>query len=447
MPNQRTQNRLLTDASVRALKPGKWATESLGYGLGALQVRKADKGPRFWYRYTLDGKQYRISIPSHNPETGKPTTLAEARTQANAMSGRYQSGERDLKGIRQAEQREADRARRDKAKAEQVKHERQTATLGALLTEYVASLEKAGKRDYRAVDNALRLHVEQAFPELWAKPAADVVIDDVLEILERITEAGKLRTAGKVRSYIRAAYSAAINAGRSAQAKVLRRLKLKNNPAAEVRAIEGSSVPRDRALSVAELRAFWQRISKPGERFGPLLRFCLLTGGQRFRQLARATVSDLKENDLVLWDSKGRRKQPRRHVVPVLPEALEALEQMADPRIGDCLLTLTNGRTPADQTAVSNAVKQIGQAMIEDDEATESFTLGDLRRTVETRLAALRVPLEVRAHIQSHGMGGIQARHYDRHDYAEEKREALERLRDLMTQKPATVHQLPGARS
>jgi len=430
---------------VRGLKSGEWATESLGYGLGALQVRKADKGPRFFFRYTLDGKQYRIAIPSHNPETGKPTTLAEARTQANALAGRYQSGERDLKGIREAEQREADRQRRDKAKAEQVQQERQTATLGALLTEYVAALEKAGKRDHKAVENALRLHVERAFHEFWEKPAADVTLDDVLEILERITEAGKLRTAGKVRSYLRAAYSAAINAGKSAQAKGLREFKLKHNPAAEVRAIEGGSVPRDRALSVAELRAFWQRISESGETFGPLLRFYLLTGGQRFRQLARAKVSEITDEGLVLWDSKGRRKQPRRHVVPLLPEADQARKSMADPRIGDYLLTVTHGRTPADQSAVSSAVKRIGQAMIEDGEAAEPFTLGDLRRTVETRLAALRIPLEVRAHIQSHGMGGIQARHYDRHDYAEEKREALERLRDLMTQAPARVHRLPGA--
>ena len=37
------------------------------------------------------------------------------------------------------------------------------------------------------------------------------------------------------------------------------------------------------------------------------------------------------------------------------------------------------------------------------------FTAGDLRRTVETRLAAVGVSAEVRAQLQSHGLGGIQA--------------------------------------
>jgi hypothetical protein len=32
---------------------------------------------------------------------------------------------------------------------------------------------------------------------------------------------------------------------------------------------------------------------------------------------------------------------------------------------------------------------------------------------------------DVRAQIQSHGLGGIQARHYDRHDYMPEKSAAL----------------------
>jgi hypothetical protein len=64
---------------------------------------------------------------------------------------------------------------------------------------------------------------------------------------------------------------------------------------------------------------------------------------------------------------------------------------------------------------------------------TAPFTPGDLRRTVETRLAALGVPQEVRARLQSHGLGGIQARHYDRHGYVDEVREALLRLFDLIS--------------
>ena len=41
-------------------------------------------------------------------------------------------------------------------------------------------------------------------------------------------------------------------------------------------------------------------------------------------------------------------------------------------------------------------------------------------------LARMGISKDVRAHILSHGLGGVQARHYDMHDYADEKRNALE---------------------
>jgi len=55
----------------------------------------------------------------------------------------------------------------------------------------------------------------------------------------------------------------------------------------------------------------------------------------------------------------------------------------------------------------------------------ETFDLRDVRRTVETMLAALRVSKDTRSQLLSHGISGVQSAHYDRHDYIEEKRAAL----------------------
>jgi len=65
--------------------------------------------------------------------------------------------------------------------------------------------------------------------------------------------------------------------------------------------------------------------------------------------------------------------------------------------------------------------------MMKARELRERFELRDLRRTCETMLAAMGVSSGVRAQLQSHGLGGVQSRHYDRHTYTEEKREALQR--------------------
>ena len=58
----------------------------------------------------------------------------------------------------------------------------------------------------------------------------------------------------------------------------------------------------------------------------------------------------------------------------------------------------------------------------------EGFQLKRIRSGVETLLAANGVSREVRGHLQSHGLTGVQARHYDGHDCMPEKRQAVEIL-------------------
>ncbi len=87
----------------------------------------------------------------------------------------------------------------------------------------------------------------------------------------------------------------------------------------------------------------------------------------------------------------------------------------------------TDGKRPLRSETVSEVVRDICEAMLKAGEARAPFQMRDLRRTAETMLASLGISRDVRGQIQSHGLGGVQARHYDRHDYALEKRAALEK--------------------
>jgi hypothetical protein len=103
-----------------------------------------------------------------------------------------------------------------------------------------------------------------------------------------------------------------------------------------------------------------------------------------------------------------------------------ALEEMGAPAMGPYLLSLSMGERPATPGSISDALDEVVVAMVEAGEVREAFTPGDLRRTVETRLAAAGISGEIRAHLQSHGLHGVQHKHYNMHDYAAEKRMALE---------------------
>ncbi len=73
------------------------------------------------------------------------------------------------------------------------------------------------------------------------------------------------------------------------------------------------------------------------------------------------------------------------------------------------------------------------------------WRLHDIRRTVRTRLASLRVADEVAEMVIGHGRKGIQ-RVYDQHSYLPEMREALElwsnRLRSIVEPPPDNIVKL-----
>ncbi len=434
----------ITAQDLVSLKPGQWKSDPADRGNGAFQARgMAGGGVAFYYRFTdSQGQRQRIPLGTFDDTGRKGKKLVDARTEATELSLRYRKGERDLRDALDAEDAAKREAREAAAAARAARAAESERTLGRLLEAYADHLEKAGKISAGKVRSAIKRHVCEAFPELWKKRAAEVTPDDCLTIVDRPVAAGKAREAAKLRSYLRAAYAAAINARtRPGALPALRAFGLQVNPLRDVGCIEGAAKARNRALSVAELRAFWRRTVDLPAGAGHALRFYLLTGGQRVQQLARATVADIDVDAkaLKLLDPKGRRSTPRTHWVPLLPDAQDCIDAMRKFNLGPYVWTLTHGETPMNESSMRDHVAAVCAAMIKEKECSERFTPADLRRTIETRLAALGVGFEVRAHLQSHGLGGIQARHYDRHDYLPEKRAALEKLRELLTGKAATV--------
>ena len=54
-------------------------------------------------------------------------------------------------------------------------------------------------------------------------------------------------------------------------------------------------------------------------------------------------------------------------------------------------------------------------------------------------LASLSVIQEIRGHLLSHGVTGVQVASYDGHDYAPQKLEALDTLQRFLTETSASV--------
>jgi integrase len=269
-----------------------------------------------------------------------------------------------------------------------------------------------------------------------------VVPLDVAAIVRRVTEAGKERTAGALRSYLEAAFNAAARAPFDARLpSALIPFEVQANPVQPIAAIPSRA--RNRTLTPDELAAYVKALGD--ELPDQALKLALYAGGQRAAQLVRARVEDWSPDTktLRLFDGKGRRREPREHLLPLAPQAaamVAALVERAQER-GAAYLFTQHSR-PMDPGTPGKRLAEIVA-----DLKAEPFDVRDVRRTAETMLAGMGISRDVRAQLLSHGIAGVQAQHYDRHAYTTEKRRALvaweRKLEALRTGKAAAANVTP----
>ena len=77
------------------------------------------------------------------------------------------------------------------------------------------------------------------------------------------------------------------------------------------------------------------------------------------------------------------------------------------------------------QRALHVGIDTLNAALAEVQHGLEHFTLHDLRRTMRTHLAALGVRAEVAERCLGHKLRGVEGT-YNRHDYFNERRAALQ---------------------
>lgn len=463
---QRRPGALLTDAQIQSKRqPGLWLTEALGgRGAGRLVLRVAASGERlFYFRYTDAGRRQRtVALGAYDPSARAGLTLKRARDEALELSRRYRDGERDLRErLEQDERAEAGRRAAEEAERERQARDAERGTLRALLDAYCEHLEKKARQ---AAGDARRLfarHVFDAWPEYAQKKAAALRPAEVTTVLRGVTEQGKGRTAAKLRAYMRAAYALALKAEHDATAPaVLRTFGVESNPVAVTAPLAEFNRTRDRTLTAGELGAYLRELEKlePGPA-RDALELALYLGGQRPAQLLRATSADvdLTGRTLTLRDPKGRRTHgPRLHVLPLTEHAAAIVERRLEAAGEGQWLFTSGGRTHTCTETLGVYVRSIVAALCADAQLKRAratlgaFELRDIRRTCETMLAALGVSRDLRAQLQSHGLGGVQQRHYDRHDYMREKRAALEawaaQLERMKSGAPAADKVVPIAR-
>lgn len=433
----------LTDRQIQAARPKEldgrlsdnWISDGGARGSGRLYLRVQPNGRKsFFYRYAgPSGARGALPLGEYQQRTGRAgLTLNEARVKASEFSRLYLDGVRDLRGYLEArveaQAREAAEAQR--AATEKTEND-QRGSLRSLVEAYLTSLTQAGASDVPNVRSLFRLHLLEAFPDLVDLRASDVRPKDLRAPLARLVEAKKGRTAGKLRSYLRAAYAQAIKADYDPTAPAcMLGFGIETNPCEALPPLSQFNRTRARNLNEVELKLYIQEVEKLNEATRDALLLSLFLGGQRPTQLLRTRMEDItlggRYPELRMRDPKGARQQARLHVLPLTGVALEMVTRLVEDKEGYILTSAKqNGQVPIRIETLSNAVTEVSNRLISAKRISSPFKLGDIRRTAETMLARAGVSKDVRAQLLSHGLGGVQDRNYDRHEYMDEKRDAL----------------------
>lgn len=378
--------------TVDALKPGAavsflWDDRLKGFGVKATPAGALS----YVLQYRMGGREAktrRYMIGAH----GSPWTPASARTEAERLLMLVAQG---------IDPSEADRKRRDDA-------------VNLAFSAYADRFHAACKGDgWRAlVARCLRLHAK---PVLASKALPAITKADVVAVFDTMP-ADQQANRRNVFAVLRRLFRWAIGRG-----------DLERSP------MEGMETPpavkaRDRWLSDDELARVWNAAPACHRCFGPIVRLLIATG-QRREEVGGLDWSELNRADR-LWRIPGSRtKNGEPTSVPLNDLALAELDALAKgnrwPKRGRTFATSTGEA----YTAYSKGKDKLDATVAADGgDPLPAWRLHDLRRTLATGLQRLGVRFEVTEAVLNHvggsraGVAGV----YQRHDWKQEKRDALD---------------------
>ena len=425
----------LTERKIENLAAEKGRRDRLVFddSQRGLAVRVTASGGRTYLcQYTQHGHKWRVPLGACSA-----VALSKAREAAAAIMGDVAKG------------RNPAAERKDAAAAERARRTRNRLTLRVLIEDW-NRIHLAGRRPSYAAEAVRALHY--ALADHLDDAAEDLDRAAVVRSLDGLTRRRRRRDGGEAERRKGAAMTGRTAAyGRAAFAWAVKRGAVRVNPFADL-AVDKSTAKRERVLSDQEIADIWRAAGDAASPYGTIIRLLILTG-QRRGEVAGMAWNEISE-DLTTWTLPGdRTKNGAVHMVPLSAPARDLLKALLPEDANDAERPLNDHRAAGDLAlpgAVatpfagwSKAKRTLDKAiMAARAKAAETggkapaqltpWNVHDLRRTVATGLQRLGVRLEVTEAVLNHisgSRGGI-AGVYQRHDWAAEKRAALDAWAD-----------------
>lgn len=411
--------KVLTDKAVKNATAAQARREIPDARVPGLYLVVQPSGSKSWaVRYRAQGKPCKLTLgpvlEARTEPLEGPVPYGIARTLAEAREAAREALLKVGQGANPAAEKKAGRnpaiAERD------------------LFRSVVEEFLKRHASKLRTHDEIKRLLEREVIPHWGERRVQDITKRDVNELLDGIQDRSRARGSGKIGPMANRVFSAV----RKLFKWAIERDIVTASPCAGISPpVEEKS--RDRILTDDEVRWFWKACEKQGEPFGHHFKLLLLTG-QRLSEVTGIADAELNLPAKLWTIPKERAKNDKTHDVPLSDAALDVLAAVTRWKGRAGLYFTTKGDTPV--SGFSRAKASLDAAMLEiareetGDEELEipGWRLHDLRRTVASGMARLGIALPVIEKALNHSSGSFAGivGVYQRHSFADEKRQALD---------------------
>lgn len=369
----------LTDAKIKNLKPSKdkqyeiWDEKISGFG-----CRVSSKGSRsFVLVYRLNGRSRRLTLGQY-----PSLSLSEARKLAQKAKSEI------VHGI-------------DPAEKKQTKKDK-TYNFERVVNQFIELYAKPRNKSWYETQRILNTD----FVKHWRnRDIRELTKSEVNKILDKIA-----------RKYPSAANHAFRAINKMFNWCVERDL-LTSSPC------QGLSLPcplvkRDRVLSDVEFIKIWKAAEDMSYPYGKLIQILMLTG-QRRGEVSSMRWEDLKFDEGIWVIPADLNKSAKQHIVPLTKDVIKIILSIR--KIDDNWLFPARGSNKP-ISGFSKWKKKLNKRS-----DTSDWTVHDIRRTVTTGMAKLKIPPHIIEKVLNHSTGSLGgvAGIYNKYEYLDEMREAL----------------------
>jgi integrase len=292
-------------------------------------------------------------------------------------------------------------------------------TVAELAGLYIEQYAKPKKRSWKKDEQILNREV---LPLIGRKRVADVVRQDIRDVLRPILARGAPIRANHTLEVVRRMYNWAIDARDMPIA----------NPASRIEK-PAEAQNRDRYLKPGELREFWRALDPVtlGDRGVAAFKLLTLTA-QREMEVLRMRWADIDWEEKFWTVPADHAKNQLEHVVPLVPSATALLTAIDRESERDPIYVFgspVKRREHVRRVFIEKRIKKVRKAT-----GIQDITVHDLRRTVTTFFGKLNVPQAIKKKILNHAKRkrADVTDIYDRFEYLDEKRDALLKWEKLL---------------